>query len=111
MIYHSTKAWLEGFTNALRNEVMGTHIRVLALRPGFVRTNFHFQRVGQDEEAFNGVFEGTSELGPEDIAEAALWQLKAPERISVKALDIVPSAQRSLSNVDREWAKRQEEFQ
>lgn len=101
---------MEGFTNALRNETMGTHIRVLALRPGFVRTNFHFQRVGQDEDAFNGVFEGTAELGPEDIAEAALWQLKAPERISVKALDIVPSAQRSLSNVDREWAKREAEF-
>ena len=53
------------FTNALRNKNMGTHIRVLALRPDSVRTNLHFQRVGQDEEAFNGVFEGASELGPE----------------------------------------------
>lgn len=99
---------MEAFTNALRNETIGMNIRVLALRPGFVRTNFHFQRVGRDEKAFEGVFEGTDELGPEDVAEAAMWQLKAPERISVKALDIVPSSQRALSAVDRGWVGRQE---
>lgn len=97
---------MEAFTNALRNETLGTNIRVLALRPGFVRTNFHYQRVGRNEDAFKAVFEGTEELSAEDVAEAALWQLKAPERISVKALDIVPSAQRSLHDVDREWAGR-----
>ena len=100
---------MEAFTNALRNETLGTNIRVLALRPGFVRTNFHYQRVGRDEEAFNAIFEGTEELGAEDVAEAAIWQLKAPERISVKALDIVPSAQRSLHDVDRGWAGRSKE--
>lgn len=36
--YHSSKAFLEGFTNALRNETIGTDIRILTLRPGFVRT-------------------------------------------------------------------------
>ena len=99
---------MEAFTNALRNETIGTNIRVLALRPGFVRTNFHFQRVGRDDKAFEGVFEGTDELGPEDVAEAAMWQLKSPERISVKALDIVPSSQRALSAVDRGWVGRHE---
>ncbi|KAI9723974.1 MAG: hypothetical protein M1812_000692 [Candelaria pacifica] len=108
VIYHSTKSFMEAFTNALRNETIGTNIRVLALRPGFVRTNFHFQRVGRHEQAFEGVFEGTDELRAEDVAEAAMWQLKAPERISVKALDIVPSSQRALSAVDRGWVNRQE---
>ncbi|KAI9706584.1 MAG: hypothetical protein M1836_003591 [Candelina mexicana] len=108
VIYYSIKSFMKAFTNALRNETIGKNIRVLALHPGFVRTKFHFQRVGREEKAFEGVFEDTDELGLEDVAEAAMWQLKAPERISVKALDIAPSSQRALSVVDRAWVGRQE---
>jgi NADP-dependent 3-hydroxy acid dehydrogenase YdfG len=32
-VYHSNKAAQETFTNSLRNELTGTNIRVLALRP------------------------------------------------------------------------------
>ena len=53
--YHAAKACQEGFTNSLRNELVGTNIRILALRPGVVDTNFHLQRVGYDEKA-NGEF-------------------------------------------------------
>lgn len=54
------------------------------------------------------MFEGTGELKAW-IAAAAMWQLKAPERISVKALDIVPSSQRSLHYLDREGTEREKE--
>lgn len=104
--YHSTKAFLEGFTNALRNEALGTDIRVLAIRPGFVRTNFHLDRVGRDRERFDAVFEGMEPLVAEDVAEAVLWALSQPERISIKALDIVPTPQRSLAQTDRQWNQR-----
>lgn len=57
-VYHANKAAQEGFTNALRNELSGTNIRVLALRPGCVATNFHLQRVGNDEEKYSKFFEG-----------------------------------------------------
>ncbi|OZJ06160.1 hypothetical protein BZG36_01060 [Bifiguratus adelaidae] len=85
---------------------MGTDIRVGALRPGFVRTNFHYQRMGKDDEKFDGVFEGLEEFLPEDSASACLWILQQPQRISIKALDVVPSAQRSLGVVGREWSDR-----
>jgi 3-hydroxy acid dehydrogenase/malonic semialdehyde reductase len=104
--YHASKAFLEGFTNALRNEVIGTDIRILTLRPGFVRTKFHFDRVGQDQNKFDDVFQGLEELTPDDIAEAAVWMLTQPERISIKGLDVVPTAQRSLTQVDRAWNQR-----
>jgi 3-hydroxy acid dehydrogenase/malonic semialdehyde reductase len=104
--YHASKAFQEGFTNALRNEVIGTDIRILTLRPGFVRTKFHFDRVGQDQNKFDDVFQGLEELTPDDIAEAAVWMLTQPERISIKGLDVVPTAQRSLTQVDRTWNQR-----
>ena len=49
-VYHANKALQEGFTNALRNELSGTNIKVLALRPGVVATLFHRQRVGYDDD-------------------------------------------------------------
>jgi len=52
------------------------------------------------------MLQGFEPLLSEDVAEAAAWMLSGKERVSVKALDVVPSAQRSLSVFDREWRKR-----
>lgn len=57
-VYHANKACQEGFTNALRNELSGTNIRVMALRPGCVATNFHSLRVGHDKEMYDNFFGG-----------------------------------------------------
>lgn len=57
-VYHANKALQEAFTNALRNELSETNVRVLALRPGCVATNFHAQRVGYDQEKYEKFFEG-----------------------------------------------------
>jgi 3-hydroxy acid dehydrogenase/malonic semialdehyde reductase len=43
-VYHASKACQEAFTNVLRTELVGSDIKVLALRPGVVATNFHEQR-------------------------------------------------------------------
>jgi 3-hydroxy acid dehydrogenase/malonic semialdehyde reductase len=59
-IYHASKRFQEGFTDALRTELVGTNIKVLALRPGVVATHFHEQRVGFDKDAYNGFMEGVS---------------------------------------------------
>jgi len=105
-IYHTTKAAQEAFTNALRVELAGTNVRVLALRPGVVATHFHRQRVGYDDEQYEGFMEGFEPLQPEQVARSAVWMLKAEEGVSVKSLDVVPTGQRSLQVFDREWNAR-----
>ncbi|KAJ5115776.1 hypothetical protein N7456_000124 [Penicillium angulare] len=105
-VYHANKACQEAFTNALRNELSGTDIRVLALRPGCVATNFHSQRVGHDQKMYNEFFEGFEPLIAPDIAQAAIYMLQQPLNVSVKAMDVVPSAQRSLTVFDRTWNER-----
>lgn len=45
-VYHASKVCQEGFCNALRNELSGTDIRVLVLRPGGVDTEFHAKSFG-----------------------------------------------------------------
>jgi len=105
-VYHASKACQEGFTNALRTELVGTNVRVLALRPGVVQSHFHEQRVGYDKGQYDGFMEGIEALVAEDVAKAAVWMVGTRESVSVKALDVVPSSQRSLQVFDREWEKR-----
>jgi 3-hydroxy acid dehydrogenase/malonic semialdehyde reductase len=105
-VYHTTKAAQEAFTNALRNELSGTNVKVLALRPGVVATHFHKQRVGYDDGMYEEFMDGYEPLHAEQIAKAAVWMLKQEDGVSVKALDVVPTAQRSLQVFDREWNAR-----
>ncbi|PQE05670.1 Short-chain dehydrogenase reductase SDR protein [Rutstroemia sp. NJR-2017a BVV2] len=126
-VYHTNKAAQEAFSNALRNELCGTNIRVLVLRPGCVATNFHSLRVDHDKEKYNKFFEGFTPLDPTDIAGGAVYMLEQPLNVSIEALDVVPSGelnaslktishqltrttrspQRSLTVFDRDWNERQ----
>ncbi|KAL0940455.1 short chain dehydrogenase reductase family [Colletotrichum truncatum] len=105
-VYHASKAFQEAFTNSIRNELVNTNIKVLALRPGVVATNFHSLRVGHDKEKYDSFIEGYDPLVSEDVAQAAIYMLDQPPNISIKALDVVPTAQRSLTVFDRTWAER-----
>lgn len=107
-VYHGSKAFLEGFSNSLRMETSESDIRVLTLRPGCVDTHFHLQRVQYDKEAMDDFFKGYEPLIAEDLANSVIYMLRAPERISIKALDCVPTAQRALTRFDREWNSRRE---
>lgn len=108
-VYHTSKAAQEAFTNVLRTELQGTNIKILALRPGVVaHTDFHALRVGHEDgkELYDEFMKGIEPLGPENVGEAALWMLGQPEAVSVQALDVVPTSQRSLASFDRTWNER-----
>lgn len=106
-VYHASKAFLEGFSNSLRNETSGSDIKVLTLRPGVVQTHFHLQRVKYDQEAMDEFMEGYEPLVAQDVADSVLYMLSLPPRVSIKAMDVVPTTQRSLTCFDREWDDRQ----
>jgi short-subunit dehydrogenase len=40
-MYNSTKAWINGFTRGIAEELRGTNVRIQALCPGFTITEFH----------------------------------------------------------------------
>ena len=105
-VYHSSKAFQEPFTNVPRTELQKTNIKVLALRPGVVATNFHKQRVGYDKNQYDDFMDGFEPLAAKEVAEAAIFMLTTSEKLSIKALDVVPSAQRTLQVIDQTWNER-----
>ncbi|KAI4678554.1 hypothetical protein J4E81_010649 [Alternaria sp. BMP 2799] len=83
-VYHASKACQEAFTNVLRTDV------------------------GYEKQSYDTFMSGFEPLVAPDVAEAAAFMLSQKDRVSVKALDVVPTAQRSLQVFDREWNSRDE---
>ena len=79
--YAATKAYINTFTQILANELEGTGIRVQALCPGVVQTEFH-QQVGIDP----GSYPASIVMKPEDVVEASLAGLELGEVICMPAL-------------------------
>ncbi|GAA5914362.1 hypothetical protein JCM6882_008171 [Rhodosporidiobolus microsporus] len=104
--YHTSKAAVEGFSNVLRHETIGTNIRVLVHRPGTTHTEFHTRRVLYDEDKTAAIFDGMSALVAEDLAVGVLWQCVQPERVSVVLMETLPTSQRSNYAIDKEWSRR-----
>ncbi|KAL0245441.1 hypothetical protein I308_104567 [Cryptococcus tetragattii IND107] len=104
--YHTSKAGVEGFTNVLRHELVGTNIRVLLNRPGTTKTEFHARRHGYDKDKTDATYFGSCPLAADDIAVSCLYQCLQPERISVVLLETLGTAQRSLYSVDQEYESR-----
>ncbi len=80
--YAATKAYVNTFTQILHGELDGTGVRVQALCPGLVRTEFH-ERMGMDPARFAAAMIMT----PEAIVEGSLAGLRLGEVICVPGLD------------------------
>lgn len=93
-MYSATKHAVRALTEALRMELhaLGTGIRVTSISPGYVETGF--ARVYYDsEEKARETYGRFEVLQPEDVAEAVLYALAAPQRAQVHDLLLRPTAQ------------------
>lgn len=79
--YAATKAYLNTFTEILHSELTGTGVRVQAVCPGTVRTEFH-ERTGTIPR-----LPPESILSPEAVAEASIAGLRLGEVICVPSLE------------------------
>lgn len=85
-VYSLTKFAIHGFTEALRQELAGTGIRVTLLEPSTVTTDM----LGDAEPAGGPV--GMAPLTPGAIAEAIVYALEQAAGVTVAALRAVPAA-------------------
>ncbi len=93
-VYSGTKVAVNAISEALRQELLEDNIRVTMVEPGVVETELPDHIT--DEEAREGISNLVSRLDPlqpEDIANAIVYVVTQPQRVSVNEILIRPSQQ------------------
>lgn len=92
-VYNMTKFGVNGFTEALRQEITKKHVRVGVLEPGGVDTELGSHNSGAMREGIDAFYESTEVLQPEDIADGVVFMVTRPRHASVGELWIMPTDQ------------------
>ena len=87
--YTAVKHAVRAVTRTLRQELLGRPVRVTEVDPGAVETEFSIVRLG-DEEKARQVYEGTTPLRGEDVAECVLWAVQRPPHVNVDEIVVRP---------------------
>ena len=82
-VYCATKAAENRISEGLRQDLLGTPLRVTTIDPGMVETNFSKVRFHGDEARAAKVYQGLTPLGPDDVADAILWAVTRPAHVNI----------------------------
>jgi NADP-dependent 3-hydroxy acid dehydrogenase YdfG len=92
-VYAMTKAAIRSLGQTLRLDLHGSGVRVSEIAPGRTETGAHLAQRADPEEARRQFYDGFECLQPDDIAEAVMFVLGAPQRMDVSFMEIVPTDQ------------------
>ena len=82
-VYCATKAAERAVNDGLREDLLGTPVRVTSIDPGMVETDFSLVRFHGDEERAAKVYTGLKPLMPEDVADAIVWAASRPAHVNI----------------------------
>ena len=100
-VYNATKFGVRALTEGMNLDVAGTPIRVSAVDPGHVETEFALVRFAGDAARAKDVYKGFKPLSPDDVADAVSYIVNLPEHVNVLDLVLLPAAQRNVYVIDR----------
>jgi len=92
-VYNLTKFGVGAFSESLRQEGVALGVRVTVIEPGAVATELPGHNRPEVLEQMAKRFAGVKPLDAQDIADAILYAIGAPENVSVNELLIRPSGQ------------------
>jgi NADP-dependent 3-hydroxy acid dehydrogenase YdfG len=99
--YTAAKHAANAVTRTLRLELLGKPLRVSEVAPGMVNTDFSLVRFEGDREKADRVYEGTTPLTAEDVADAVAYVVTRPPHVDVDYLSIKPTHQATARDVHR----------
>lgn len=92
-VYNMTKFGVGAFSESLRQEVTGRHVRVSLVEPGAVATELQSHLRDEIREQAMKRFEGMDILQAEDIADAVTYVVTRPRHVAVNEILVRPTEQ------------------
>lgn len=92
-VYCATKAAERAINDGLRQDVLGTPVRVTSVDPGMVETDFSLVRFHGDSERAAKVYKGVQPLTARDVAETIIWAASRPAHVNIARVLMTPVQQ------------------
>lgn len=101
-VYCATKAAVRAISEGLKQDLLGTSVRVSSVDPGLVETEFSQVRFHGDTKRAATVYSDTTVLSAADVAEVILFCATRPAHVNVSEILVMPTAQSGATLVHRE---------
>lgn len=100
-VYCASKAAVEVISEGMRLELTQHGIKTTNVAPGAVETEFSLVRFKGDEGRAEKVYQGFDPLQAGDIADAILYAVNAPDRVTIADITILAGAQSAATTIHR----------
>lgn len=100
-VYCATKHAVDALNKSMRIDLLPHGIRVSAVNPGMVETEFSVVRFDGDEARAKKVYENIVPLKPEDIAETIYWIASRPAHVNINDVIIMATVQANTTTMLR----------
>ncbi len=100
-VYCASKFAVDALTKGMRIDLNAHGIKVTAIHPGLVETEFSLVRFKGDQSRSKNVYEGFDPLVGNDIADLILFTLTRPAHVVIADLVVLPAAQASATVVKK----------
>jgi len=104
-VYCGTKAAVRSISEGLKQDLLGTPVRVTSVDPGMVETEFSEVRFHGDSERAKKVYQGVTPLTPDDIADVIFFCVTRPPHVNINEVVLMPVDQASATLVNRDKSK------
>lgn len=100
-VYCATKHAVDALNQGMRIDLLPHGIKVTAINPGLVETEFSKVRFKGDEGRAKKVYDGLEPLIADDIAEAIWFAVSRPSHVNINDMLIMPTAQATATIIER----------
>ncbi len=101
-VYCATKHAVDALSRSMRLDLSHYPIKVSAIHPGAVETEFSLVRFDGDAERAASVYKGFENLVAQDIADAIWFMLSRPKHVNINEMTIMPTAQPMAGVIHRQ---------
>ena len=101
-VYCATKAAVKSISEGLKQDLLGTPVRVSSVDPGMVETDFSNVRFRGDTERAKKVYQGVTPLTPDDVADVIFFCATRSPHVNINEVILMPTAQASATLVSRQ---------